>query len=74
MLARLGSPADALAAWHPYVRRSRARTRQRAAVVAFLAAVASALAVVQLAAGHPPAHDPCPLHAAAPSCEHPAER
>jgi hypothetical protein len=76
VLERLGSPDDTLAAWQQYVRRSRARTRRRAATVALLASVASALAIVQLASGHRPDRDPCPpQHGATPAaCEQPAAR
>jgi hypothetical protein len=65
VLERLGQPEETLAAWQAYARRSRSRTRRRVAAVAFLTACASALAVVQLAAGHRPEHEPCPPHAAA---------
>jgi hypothetical protein len=74
VLERLGSPEEALAAWHAYARRSRSRTRRRVAAVTLLAACASALAVVQLASGHRPEHDPCPPHAAALACERPSGR
>jgi hypothetical protein len=69
VLERLGSPEETLAAWQAYARRSRSRTRRRVAVVTLLAACASALAVVQLASGHRPEHEPCPPHAAAHACE-----
>ena len=66
VLERLGSPDETVAAWKAHARRSRARTRRRVAGTTLLAACAAALAVVQLAAGHRPAHDPCmPPHDAA---------
>ena len=74
VLERLGPPEETLAAWQAYARRSRARTRRRVAAVTLLAACASALAVVQLASGHRPEHDPCPPHATAAACEQPAGR
>ena len=68
VLERLGPVETTLAAWEAYSRRSRARTRRRVGVTTLLAACAAALAVVQLAAGHRPEHDPCPPHAAAAVC------
>ena len=68
VLQRLGPPESTLAAWEAYTRRSRARTRRRVGATALLAACAAALAVVQLAAGHRPEHDPCPSHATAAAC------
>jgi hypothetical protein len=74
VLERLGPAEETVAAWQAYARRSRRRTRARVAVVTLLAACASALAVVQLAAGHRADQEPCEPHAAASACEQPAGR
>jgi hypothetical protein len=55
-LELLGSPDELLQAWQSYARATRVRTRRRAALVATVAATASALALVQHASGHQPGH------------------
>jgi hypothetical protein len=74
VLERLGPAEETVAAWQAYARRSRRRTRARVAVVTLLAACASALAVVQLAAGHRADQEPCTEQAAPAACEQPAGR
>jgi hypothetical protein len=53
-LDRLGPAEEVLAAWTAHARARRARGRRRAALVAFAAVTASALALVQHASGRQP--------------------
>lgn len=65
----LGAPQVVAAAWRDHVRRRRAQTRRRAAVLTLTVATAASLAVAQHASGHRQLHQPCVAraHAACPA-------
>ena len=65
----LGTPQVVASAWRDHVRRRRAQTRRRAALLTLTVATAASLAVAQHASGHRQLHQPCAgrPHAACPA-------